>query len=468
MNADRIVRWERGLITGLWVFVLGLLAVFAWRYSDERLYADSGYYLFRVINESGFHVEHGRWVLMLGQAIPLLGVKLGLGMGSIIKMHSLSNVVFLALSMAYAIGVLRDRRTALLIAMSQVMGLAHGLFCPVFELYYGVGLVLLFHATLTNDAMNGYQRMALAALLFIGALSSHPMAWPLLLGSLVLLDRQQRRPMIRILVLIVIAFAIVRGLTMSTYEGAQISFVQRLAFPSLVFGLFTPDVLLEQLRRVLLHYPDVLVLAVFSIVVLWRSDQRRSALVLVAGSLGLYILVGLYMPDPTHDRYREQVDYAFTAWTLLMIFARVWPLQRWRPALLILLVVCTGYRMMYVSSIAPYYEARTQWQQDLIASARAQHIQKAIIDPQGIAFGTVDDRVAPYWSTGVESLLLSAKDGAERTVSIITTDDLQCPGVAENLDKLVLRCWDVLEPGEINRHYFNLGQARYEQLAQPH
>ena len=463
MNAEnRIARWKGGLITGLWVLVIGMLAVFAWRYADERLYADSGYYLFRVINESDVHVEHGRWVLMLAQAIPLLGVKLGLEMGTIVKLHSLSNVVFLALSITYAVGVLKDRRTAILIAMSQVLGLAHGLFCPVFELYYGVGLVLLFHATLTNDAMNGYQRMALASLLFLGALSSHPMAWPLLLGSLVLLDRRQRRPVIRILILIVIAFAIVRGLTMSTYEAAQISFVQRLAFPSLVFGLFTPDVLLEQLRRVLLHYPDVFALAVFSVVILWRSDQRRSALLLVAGSLGLYILVGLYLPDAAHDRYREQVDYAFTAWTLLVILSRVWPLERWWPALLILMVVCTGYRVMYVSSIASYYEARTQWQQDLIASARAQHIQKAIIDPQGIAFGTVDDRVSPYWSTGVETLLLSAKEGAERTVSIITTDDLQCPVVPEHLDKLVLRCWDVLEPDEINRRYFRLEEAPYE------
>lgn len=30
------------------------------------------------------------------------------------------------------------------------------------------------------------------------------------------------------------------------------------------------------------------------------------------------------------------------------------------------------------------------------------------------------------------TLLLSAKEGAERTVSIITTEDLQCPGVSEN------------------------------------
>ena len=152
---DQSARWERSTALGLCAVVLGLLVLFAWRYADERLYADSGYYLFRVVNESSFHIEHGRWVLALAQALPLVGVKLGLPMGAVIHLHSLANVVFLMLSMIYALVLLKDRRTALLLAMAQVIGLAHGLFCPVFELYYGVALVLLFHATAANDRLEG-------------------------------------------------------------------------------------------------------------------------------------------------------------------------------------------------------------------------------------------------------------------------------------------------------------------------
>ena len=178
----------------------------------------------------------------------------------------------------------------------------------------------------------------------------------------------------------------------------------------------------------------------------------------------MYLAVGLYLPEPTHDRYREQVDFAFTAWTFIVILLSVWEITVWRPALLTVFVACLGFRLAYIGSIAPSYSARTTWEKELIADARHQGMHKAIIDPMNTAFGTLDDRVAPYWSLGVESLLLSAKDGPERAVSIITTDDLQCPGVPENLDKVVMRCWDVLDPEALSARYFQLGSGSYFRL----
>lgn len=460
-----LVILERWLPKLLLLGVPLYLLLFAIHFADERLYADSGYYLFHVVNEGGFHIEHGRWVLALSQALPWAGVKLGLPLGTVIQLHSLANVAFLVLAMAYSLIVLRDQRTAVIIAAAQVIGLAHGLFCPIFELYYGVGLVLLFHATATNDRLNGWNQLLLCGLLFLGALSSHPMAWPLLLGSILLLEPRQRRPLLITLLGLTIAFALVRGLTMSVYESAQLSFLQRLAFPSLVVRLFAPSTLLTHGQRVLQHYPDVLLLALFSVAALWSSDRRRVALIFLVGLLGFYVATGLYLPDPMHDRYREQVDFAFAAWTLLIILGSVWSLSRWRPALLIALLVYVGCRMVHVHSIAPYYQARTRWHLDLIAQAHAHGLRKAIIPSPTLAFGTADERVAPYWSTGLETLLLSAKDGAEQTVSVITADDADCASAAEDMDKLVLRCGDVVAPEALAPRYFHSNRDRYEPLA---
>ena len=65
--------WNERLMAALPWLVLGYLALFAWRFADERLYADSGYYLARVVNEDAFRIEHGRWVLAFAQALPLIG-----------------------------------------------------------------------------------------------------------------------------------------------------------------------------------------------------------------------------------------------------------------------------------------------------------------------------------------------------------------------------------------------------------
>ena len=461
--------WKSDRIEGIlvhipWMTVLCLLMFFAVRFADERLYADSGYYLLRTINEGSFHIEHGRWVLAIAEAPALVASLLGTSMDAVIVVYSITNILFLALGIAYALFVLEDRRTALLLAMIHVIGLAHGLFCPVFELYYGVALLVLCIATVWNTHVRSKYRAVLSFLLFIGALSSHPMVWALILGSLLLLNPSQRRSILRPALVIMIAFAMFRGFTMSAYEAGQLAFLQRFAFPALVVGLLAPDVLMEQARRIILHYPDVLVLSTFCVVVLWWNRQRRAAIIHLLGLFALYLAVGLYLPEPTHDRYREQVDFAFTAWTFIVILLSVWEITVWRPALLTVFVACLGFRLAYIGSIAPSYSARTTWEKELIADARHQGMHKAIIDPMNTAFGTLDDRVAPYWSLGVESLLLSAKDGPERAVSIITTDDLQCPGVPENLDKVVMRCWDVLDPEALSARYFQLGSGSYFRL----
>ncbi|HRH39153.1 MAG TPA: hypothetical protein PK760_12445, partial [Flavobacteriales bacterium] len=52
---------ERIILRTLAWSIVAFLGLFAWRFAEERLYTDSGYYLARVINEGWFHVEHGRW-----------------------------------------------------------------------------------------------------------------------------------------------------------------------------------------------------------------------------------------------------------------------------------------------------------------------------------------------------------------------------------------------------------------------
>ena len=403
-------------------------------------------------------------MLFLAELPAVIGLKLGASLSTLILLHSLANVIFLVACTLFAGLVLKDRRAVLLLALAQLIGLAHGLFCPVFELYYGVGLVLLFHATATNDHLNGWIKLAITTLLFVLALGSHPMAWALLLGSFILLDHRQRRPLIPTLAIISLVFAIVRGSSLSGYETAQFTFLQRLAFPSLVLDLFTPAALLDRTQSALLHFPDVLALSIFTTGVLWRNDRRRAVIIFLAGLVLLYVITGLYLPADPHDRYREQVYFAFAAWTLLVIMLQLWPLHNWRPAVLLLVILCVGFRMVTAERIAVLYTARTQWHYALIADARQQGLTKAIMDPGVITFGTAQDHVSPYWSTGVECLLLSAKEGPSGTVSVITTDDAEHFRLDEYPDIIVVR-WDLaFAPDAPNARYFRFANSSYERL----
>ncbi|MCB9184323.1 MAG: hypothetical protein H6591_10415 [Flavobacteriales bacterium] len=460
MSANRTLRWTT---IGLCIGVLAYLAAFALRFADERLYADSGYYLFWTINDLGFHIEHGRWVLALAEWPALLGAMSDSPMSAAILAHSLANVIFLVLTMCFALYVLKDERAALALAASQLIGLTHGLFCPVFELYYGTGLIILLHAVVVNALLNGRIKLLLALMLFILALSSHPMAWLLLLGMLALLDPRDRRPMLLPLLLAALLFAVLRWYGMSVYESAQLGFAKRLiSFAPL--RLLAPQQLWHEARRFVQHDPDVLALAATAAIILARARQWRPLIIHLSGIVVLYILTGLYLPDAPHDRYHEQVDFGFAAWTVLVLFSSCWAMLPWRPAILTLVMLGFAYRIAEAERIAPYYTARTAWLEQLIQQAKDEQLRKAIIDPHGISFGTADDRVAPYWSPGVETLLLSARQGPDQAISVITTDDFDCPGVTEKLDKLVLRCWDVIEPERVNKRFFDLPASQYAPL----
>lgn len=455
-------RWAQRLTPLLCGAVVLFLLVFAWRQADQRIYADSGYYLARVINEGSFHIEHGRWVLALSQVLVLSGVLLGLPMKTLILLHSLNNVIFLGACIWFAAGVLKDKRATIALAGVHLIGLTHGLFCPSFELYYGVDLLILFHAVLGSGRLSERVRWTLLVVLFIGALSSHFMA--LLLAGVTLLvgPHWRDRRLMLTLGIITAVFLAMRFATMSYYESQQIGFIQRLAYPSQVLPLFSIDFLSTQLVRACQHYPDVLLLAMITAIALWRSRQRRMLALLWFGLLAIHVLTGLYMPWAAHDRYREQVDFAAPAWVVIIATARLLPLVQWRLPALALFILCAGYRMVRAEWIAPYYEARTRWQENCIAQARAAGLHKVIVDPAGVSFGPPGHQVSVYWSTGVECMLRSAKDGPDAVVSVITTDDLECAGVPEHLDKFVFRCWDVLEYDYLDPRYFRLAQGRYE------
>lgn len=83
---------------------------------------------------------------MLTQWLPVLGAQLGVSMAALITLFSLGNVVLLVLCYVFVSIRLRDRESGTALVAVQVVGLAHALFCPIFEFYYGALLLVVFRA----------------------------------------------------------------------------------------------------------------------------------------------------------------------------------------------------------------------------------------------------------------------------------------------------------------------------------
>jgi len=446
--------------------VLLFLILFAVQFAAERLYSDSGYYLARVINEGTFRIEHGRYVLALAQILPLLGSKLGIPMNGLILLHSLNNVAFLAICIWFAARVLKNDHAAIALAAVHLIGLTHGLFCPVFELYYGVDLLILFHAVLRTDRLGSPLRWTLLAVFFVGSVSSHFFAALLALGLLAQERIWRERRVAIVLALLFFAQLALRFVAISVYESSRLETLFFLGDAEKMMEVVRPSRLIEFARYLFQHYLDVTLLAIATAVFLGRMRKWLELGVFIAGLIMLHLLTTLYLPGFLHDRYREQINFVSTAWVVLVLCIHVLPHMPWRGRVMAMLLAACVFRMVSAELIASHYAARTTWIEERITRAREHDLHKAIV-PAPVLFGTKNDVIDLSWSTSVESLLLSAREGPDATVSLITAQDTATAEVSGQLDRFIFRRWDILDPAWLAPRYFVMPEGRYTPLPEP-
>lgn len=81
--------------------------------------------------------------------------------------------------------------------------------------------------------------------------------------------------------------------------------------------------------------------------------------------------------------------------------------------------------------------------------------------------GPANDLVDLSWSTSVESLLLSASAGPERTISLITYLDEEHEDNSAHLDEFFFRRWEIMDTTALNRAYFRSPAGRYTRIDHP-
>lgn len=460
---QRTLRVEQWTLLAICSAVVGYLSLFAWRFADERLYADSGYYLARVINEGGFRIEHGRWALALAQALPLLGVKLGLTMKALILMHSLNNAGWLGVCMIIAWQVLRAPRAALALAAVHLIGLTHGLFCPIFELYYGVDLLILFHATRHAGHLQPTTRWIALIVLFLAVISCH-LFGAVLMAALLALERiwLNRREML-LFALIFVAYGVHHALSITAYEKDHLAVFFEAGQSGAMASLLTPGLWFSFIRYALRHYPDVMILSLMTAAALIRSGDRWKGLGFIGVLLALQVVIAVKLPGQLHDRYREQVNFAATAWAGMLFVLYAMPLIRRSALPLVVLLIAIGWRAARAESVSRYYRERVELIGAWVEQARTLGLSKAIV-PAPHYFGSEHHAIELQWSVPVESLLLSAKDGPKGTVSLITTQDLEHGDVAHHLNEFIFRRWEVMETNWLNPRYFTAPAGLYAPL----
>lgn len=442
--------------------ILMILAVYLYK---ARIFADSGFYVCQFINNQTFWIECQRIVLAISQLIPLIGVWFGIPIKYVLLLYSLSHVLFFYFLFIFVYYGLRDRRSGLLIILSQTVGIMHSFFTPMFELYYGVPLLITFYA-LWRLRYRSTGILIMLLILEVLILLSHPLAFMLFVFLLFYdFSRKTAKPFYYYLLvsLVFAGLVVYKAYFMCGYEtgkfGWQFNYSENKQYLQLLNPAYYKVLAIFMLR----YYSEVLLAFVIVVFMLIRQKEWFR-LLLVAGTFAAYIFLvnSAYTVSPS--RYMEQVMFPFVP---IVFIPLIYGFQvNGRQGLLnisvLLVSVLICYRLLVIYNGSEIFTKRVAQMEQLIEAARQKGGSKFVVSTANVDHGYTQLN----WSYPIESLLLSAIDGNDIAVSIAPDEDLYFENNASKIkaNQFIFRRWEIKDELWLNPTYFHLDLGSYRTI----
>lgn len=451
--------------THLFFVVAGVMAAVFFR---ERIQSDSAYYLFHVVDTENFRIEHQRYILAFSQFLPLIGVKLGLGMKAVMMLYSLNHVLWFYLLFAYAVFFLRDRTAGTAIILVSVIGVLHMYFCPMYEIWYGSALLVLVRSHLYHSRIHRWHELLLFLGITITVLFSHPLLMIPLIYILLLDALEKWLLHWKQLVAVMLVFGIwylTKKLLLTEYESGKLSlldFSWNKAYQSLSSGSY----LLGRLKYIFAYYtvPALLVL-ITSAFYLMRGMYIR-LLLLNMFFWGHILLINIthFHPEPEQSLYFERMYMPLVTIALLPflydVFTQILFANSFGGVVIGLVV---AWRLWLFVNVSPLYTERLALTDAVIAQAQKQGGSKFVLSEPLWRIGFKHAE----WSFPMETMLYSSFSGADKTVTIALPEDFAHEKNAElvNENVVMVRRWDLRPNSGVNAQYFLIKKGNYKVLS---
>ncbi len=440
-----------------------LLALSAFLYK-ARIFADSGFYVSQFINNQTFWIECQRIVLGISQIIPLIGVWTGLQIKYVLLLYSLSHVIFFYILFLFVYYGLRDRRSGLLIILFQTVGIMHSFFTPMFELYYGVPLLITFYALWRLP----FRFNVIFILLILEALIllSHPLAF-MLFVFLMLYDysKETAKPLKYYvpIILVFIGAVVFKYFVMCDYESDKFAWQFNYADNTQYLQLLNP-LYYKVLGLYMVRYYSEVLIAFVLVVYMLMHKKEWFRLFVVAGTFFTYIFLVNTAYTASPSRYMEQVMFPFVPIVFIPLIYG-FP-AKGKPGLLNISILLVSALIVYRLAVIYYgseiFMKRVAQMEQLIHAARQQGGSKFVV-----SYGVVDHGYTQLnWSYPIETMLLSAIDGNDIVVTIAPADDLNFENNSNKIkaNQFIFRKWELKDQNWLNKRYFHLDIGPYRTL----
>ena len=442
---------------------LELLAMAALTYK-ARIFSESGAYFAEFINNQFFWVENQRIVSVIPQIIPLVAVWIGVEIKYILLLYSLSHVAFFYFLFLFVYYGLRDRRSGLLIILSQTVGITYTFFTPAFELFYAFPLLITFYAIWQLP----FRFRAIYVMLIIELLIllSHPVSFILFVFIIAYnFTLKTAKPFKFYLpvMLVFVGTAFGKYLMMGSNEWLKIieffSYSGNKSFTELINPFNYGDVAWYMLR----NFTEVIIALLIVLGMLIKKKEWIRLSVVATTFLLYLLLVNSAYPFSSPD-YKEQLMYPFIPIIFIPLIYGFPLIGRQGLLNISILMVSAliGYRLAVIYYGSESFMRRVAQMEQFIQVARQKGGDKFIVNEKSADHGYS----ILNWSYPIETMLLSSIDGNDISITVVPDKIYKSAVKGEGIgaDRFIFRNKELKPHSWLNQKYFHLDIGPYHTL----
>lgn len=437
-----------------------ILIVYSVVFYKERIFADSSYYLFKVIDHKHFWIEHNRFILVFSQLLPLIGVLIGLSLKTILLLYSIGHSIFFYSIFLICKYLLKQNWTGLILLLIQTVGILSGYFTPMFELYYGTGFLILFTSILYKNNLK-WQNIITLILLSLLIFTSHQYTYFLMIFVLLFHFETNKWKYIKLYFLLFLSLLAV--IIFKKYFATEYEIGKTQAFINTFKNGKYDWIYIESFINFLFqYYKEMLVIALITTTYFIYKKNFLSALIYIAFVIFISSMVNISNYGFEHSRYQEQVYFP-------LIFISCYPFVRiiinenktiLSNSLFIIATLIVVVRLFMISQEGEKFSNRVTIMQNIINKCQTIDGNKFYINSEKI---NSIEPIGTNWSYPIETLLISGINPNQKTVTICTDEDINNDN---NIEKLTSKDYlftkrNIYNINSLNHRYFNFEQTKY-------
>lgn len=442
------------------------MAIFAIVFAKERFQADGAYYLFKIVNNGEFQVEHQRYILAASQFLPLIGAKMGLSLNAIFILNSLNNVVFFYLVFLYAVYFLKDKTAGVAVILFMVFGVLHIQFTPMYEIWYGTILLVLVRSHFVQGRTIFLADLLLVGLIMLTVLFSHPLLFIPLLFIILFEAMETWNIQWRLffcIAFVFISWYVIKKLFLSTYEAGKVSMLDT-TWNEAYKNLLDPAYYWKLFKFFFTYYTIPVVVYLLSMGYYIFRKARGKMILLSVFFFGHILLINFtHVMDWELTPYFERMYMPIIPIVFLPFLYDFFTQLALRNNVgAFILIALVSWRVARFVDIGFDYKDRTAQSEAAILTAQQLPGSKFELDPEDYkgCMKYID------WSFTMESMLRSTAIDKSHTVTIATWEDLaeHDNGRRLNENDYMMRRWEVMPDYAVNQKYFHIRHGKYVRL----